>query len=231
MKPLVIIPARGGSKGVPRKNIKLLDKKPLILYTIDAVRSIYSDEIICVSTDDKEIAETVEKIGLKVPFIRPAELATDTASSYDVIIHAIHFYETEKKYFPDTVVLLQPTSPFRTARHIKEALACYDNTCEMVVSVKETKANPYYTLREEDANGFLQKSKKSNYTRRQDCPRVYELNGAIYIADVEVLKRKPFKDFTKVRKYVMDEFSSHDIDTSLDWDIAKILSEKIIKKN
>ena len=222
MKPLIVIPARGGSKGVPRKNIKVLGDKPLIQYTIDAAKGVFDDEFICVSTDDTEIKSVVEQLGLKVPFLRPNELASDTAGTYEVLLHAISYYES-KGYFPDTLILLQPTSPFRTSAHIKEALKLYHESIDMVVSVKETKANPYYILFEEDRNGYLKKTKEANFTRRQDCPKVWEYNGAIYIINVKALKEKTISQFTKVCKFEMDETSSHDIDTLLDWRIAEII--------
>ncbi len=222
MKPLVVIPARGGSKGVPRKNIKLLNGKPLIQYTIEAAKGVFSDEHICVSTDDEEIKSVVEELGLTVPFIRPKHLASNTAGMYEVLLHAVEFYES-KGYYPDILILLQATSPFRAAQHLQEALALYDTTCEMVVSVKETKSNPYYILREENEQGWLVKSKEGNFIRRQDCPKVYELNGAIYIINLEVLKSKPILDFVKMRKYEMDEMSSHDIDNPIDWVVAEAL--------
>ena len=222
MKPLVVIPARGGSKGVPGKNIKILGGKPLIQWTIEEARKVFPDELICVSTDDNEIKEIVEKAGLRVPFLRPGELATDTAGTYEVLIHAINFYE-QKGYFPNVLILLQPTSPFRKAEHIKEALTLYSNDIEMLVSVKETKVNPYFVIREEGENGFLIKSKESSITRRQDAPKVWELNGAIYIINVESLKKKPLSQFLMVKKYVMDNISSHDIDDQLDWLLAEIL--------
>lgn len=222
MKPLIVIPARGGSKGVPRKNIKVLGDKPLIQYTIDAAKGVFDDEFICVSTDDFEIKSVVEQLGLKVPFLRPNELASDTAGTYEVLLHAISYYES-KGYFPDTLILLQPTSPFRTSAHIKEALKLYHESIDMVVSVKETKANPYYILFEEDGNGYLKKTKEANFTRRQDCPKVWEYNGAIYIINVKALKASAISQFTKVCKFEMDETSSHDIDTLLDWRIAEII--------
>jgi CMP-N,N'-diacetyllegionaminic acid synthase len=222
LKPLVVIPARGGSKGVPRKNIKLLNGKPLIQYTIEAAKGVFSDEHICVSTDDEEIKSVVEELGLTVPFIRPKHLASNTAGMYEVLLHAVEFYES-KGYYPDILILLQATSPFRAAQHLQEALALYDTTCEMVVSVKETKSNPYYILREENEQGWLVKSKEGNFIRRQDCPKVYELNGAIYIINLEVLKSKPILDFVKMRKYEMDEMSSHDIDNPIDWVVAEAL--------
>lgn len=222
MKPLIVIPARGGSKGVPRKNIKVLGDKPLIQYTIDAAKGVFDDEFICVSTDDFEIKSVVEQLGLKVPFLRPNELASDTAGTYEVLLHAIEFYE-KAGYYPDTLVLLQATSPFRTSHHIEEALKQYDTTCEMLVSVKETKSNPYYVLREENQEGWLVKCKEGNFIRRQDCPKVYELNGAIYIIDVATLKSKTLQNFTKIKKFIMDEKSSHDIDNPIDWLVAEAL--------
>lgn len=225
MRILTVIPARGGSKGVPGKNIKMLNGKPLIQYTIDAAKDIFLSEHICVSTDDFKIKEVVESLGTKVPFLRPDELATDTSGTYEVLLHAIDHYESNG-YLPEVLVLLQATSPFRTSVHIREALERYDDSCEMVVSVKETKANPYYVLREEDENGYLVPSKEGNFTRRQDCPKVYEVNGAIYIINVSVLKEKPLSEFKKVKKYIMSEVESHDIDTMIDWEFSEFLINK-----
>lgn len=229
MKPLIIIPARGGSKGVPGKNIKYLVGKPLINYTIEAAREIFPDEAICVSTDDHKIKAVAESTGLRVPFIRPAELATDSAGTYDVLLHAIKFYETNG-YFADTLILLQATSPFRTGKHIKAALELFDDSCDMVVSVKETKANPYYLLFEENAAGWLRSSKQAEFIRRQDCPTVYELNGAIYICHINTLKSTPMNKFNNIRKFVMNEWASHDIDTLLDWEVAEVLANKLAHK-
>lgn len=222
MKILVVIPARGGSKGVPLKNIKPLAGKPLIHYTIEAAREVFDDSKIYVSTDSLEIKNCVEKTGLKVPFIRPAELATDTSGSYEVLLHAVGYAESVN-FFPDTLVLLQPTSPFRKANHIRQALEFFDDSCEMVVSVKETSVNPYYLLFEENSEGFLVKSKSGKFTRRQDCPKVWELNGAIYVINVKQLKAKPLSEFSSIRKFEMDAFSSHDIDTMIDWKLAEML--------
>jgi N-acylneuraminate cytidylyltransferase len=222
---LVVIPARGGSKGVPGKNIKELGGKPLIQYTIDAAKQIVPDYQIIVSTDSEEIKNIVEKLGLRVPFLRPADLATDKAGSYEVLLHALNFYEKQIKE-TDKILLLQPTSPFRTAEHIKGALKLYTEDLDMIVSVKETSSNPYYVLREENGDGFLVKSKEGNFIRRQDCPKVWELNGAIYIINTRSLKSKQISEFTKVKKYVMDEVSSHDIDTEMDWKLAKVIAIK-----
>ena len=219
---LIVIPARGGSKGVPGKNIKALGGKPLIQYTIEAAHKIVPGNQIIVSTDSKEIKDVVENLGLEVPFIRPAELATDESGTQEVLLHALSFAEMNG-LFPETLILLQPTSPFRNGTQIKEALKLYNGDLDMVVSVKETKSNPYYILKEENSQDFLENSKKGEYTRRQDCPKVWELNGAIYIINVKSLKSQSINAFTKVKKYVMDEISSHDIDTKIDWLLAEVI--------
>ena len=223
---LIIIPARGGSKGIPRKNIKPLNGKPLIYYAIDTARAITADENICVSTDDVEIKSVVEAYGLKVPFLRPDVLATDTAGTYEVLLHALDFYEQQGKHY-DIVLLLQTTSPFRKAEQVKEALELYRQTNDkdaMVVSVKECPSNPYYDIFEEDQDGYLQISKgDGTIYRRQDAPKVYEYNGAIYIMDAYTLKRTHMHKIPHRVKYVMDAKSSFDLDTMQDWQMAEMM--------
>lgn len=226
MRTLVIIPARGGSKGIPRKNIKTFDGKPLIYYTIDCARAICPDEDICVSTDDDEIIQVVEDYGLKVPFKRPEELATDTAGTYEVLLHALDFYEMKGVHY-DVVVLLQNTSPFRTTQQVKEALSLYREDVDMVVSVKECAANPYYCVFEENQEGFLHICKgEGNIFRRQDAPRVYEYNGAIYVMNAKVLKTTHMHRMQKRIKYVMDDLSSFDLDTMWDWKMAEMIKKE-----
>ena len=226
MKILTIIPARGGSKGIPRKNIKPFNGKPLIYYTIDCARAICGDEDICVSTDDAEIISVVENYGLKVPFVRPAELASDTAGTYEVLLHALDFYEKQGKRY-DVVLLLQDTSPFRNAKHVREALKLYRPDIDMVVSVNETKTNPYYNCFEDDKDGFLKKTlDKANLIRRQDAPKTYEYNGAIYLINVEQLKKMSLGDFTKRVKYVMDDLHSVDLDNMIDWKFAEFIQKE-----
>jgi len=222
MKALYLIPARGGSKGILYKNRKLLNGKPLICYAIDAARQIADDRDICVSTDDYTIIKVCEDYGLRVPFKRPDELARDGSGSYEVIMHAIDFFEKQGRHY-DVVVLLQPTSPFRTALHISEAMALYTTDCDMVVSVNEVKTNPYYIMFQEDEQGYLKHILQGNFTRRQDCPKVYEYNGAVYIMNIEALKAKPLSAFTKNKKYVMPQSASVDLDTMDDWNYAEFL--------
>lgn len=223
MRKLFLIPARGGSKGLPRKNILPLAGRPMICYTLDAaIGALEEGDEICVSTDDDEIIQVVEDFGIRVPFVRPRELASDIARSEDVIRHALQWYNLKGLDF-DAVVLLQVTSPLRNAEHVREALKLWTPKLDMIVSVKETDANPYYVLFEESENGFLRKSKEGKFTRRQDCPPVYELNGAIYIINARSLKEKEMQSFTRVKKIVMNHLTSIDIDTEMDWRIAEFL--------
>lgn len=225
-KVLVVIPARGGSKGIPKKNSKRLGGKPLISYTIEAAMDLFPIENLCISTDDQEIKEIAESHGLVVPFMRPVELATDSASSQDVLLHAVDWYESNQ-FSIETVVLLQPTSPFRTSMHIKEAIDLYNPSTDMLVSVKESKANPYYNLFEENEESFLIKCNKGEFTRRQDCPAVYEYNGAIYVINAASMKSKKIAAFQRVGKYLMSDLDSIDVDTHLDWKIAECLMREV----
>ncbi|WP_439151966.1 acylneuraminate cytidylyltransferase family protein [Winogradskyella sp.] len=220
MNFLVVITARGGSKGIPKKNIKLLDGKPLIQYSIAIAKAIADKKDICFSSDSDEIISVASDLGLDITFKRPDELATDSANSQDVILHALEHYEKLNNTSYDAIVLLQPTSPFRTLKQVRECMELYDNTIDMVVSAKLASANPYYNLYEED-NGFLKPSKEGNFTRRQDCPDVWEFNGAIYVINSKALRAQKMKAFSKVKKYIMSEETSLDIDTPLDWKIAE----------
>lgn len=222
---LVVIPARKGSKGIPGKNKKLLNGKPLIAYTIEAALGIFEKEQICISTDDEDIVQLAESYGISVPFLRPAELSTDTAGSQEVLIHAYEFYR-EKGFDAAVVCLLQATSPFRTTKHISEATNAYSTDCDMLVSVVESKANPYFNLMEESAEGFLEKSKVGNFKTRQEAPKVYELNGAIYFINTTSLTKQPISSFTKVLKYVMPSAASVDLDLPEDWEYATYLLQK-----
>lgn len=227
MKILCVIPARGGSKGIPYKNIKLLAGKPLICYSIDVARELTSDDNICVSTDDEQIIEVVEKYGLKVPFKRPAFLATDDATTNDVLLHSLDFY-IRKGFEYEVLVLLQPTSPLRKISNIKEALDLYTSDIDMVVSVKKSKAPA--VLCNDNNEGYLELYFNKEGLVRQRMKPFYEYNGAIYIINVTSLRQKGLSGFNKKQKYVMDDISSIDIDTFLDWQLAETAID-FIKNN
>lgn len=223
---LAIIPARQGSKGIPGKNTKPLGGRPLIDFTIAAAKGVFDKRDICISTDDPRVIDIAIQHDLEIPFIRPDSLASDTARSEDVIIHALEEYRKQGREF-EAIVLLQPTSPFRKDEHIREALKLFDDNMDAVISGKVTDSNPYYLLWEKNSNGVLVRSKQGNFTRRQDCPEVYEFNGAIYIVRVESLyKHKSIADLPLKQLYVMDKLDSIDVDDMVDWHICEALLEK-----
>jgi N-acylneuraminate cytidylyltransferase len=226
MKILYLIPARAGSKGLPGKNTKLLGDKPLILYSIDfAMKNINKGDELCISTNDKDVLTIASDLGIHVPFNRPEELSSDIATSYDVIMHAIKYYEENNKYF-DLVFLLQPTSPFRSQQDFENLIKSYDEDVEMVVSVKKAKENPYFTLFEENESGFLDRSKRGNFQRRQECPDVFAYNGSMYLMNVNALKSAKLHEFKKIKKIIMPEERSVDIDTMADWALAEFYLNK-----
>jgi CMP-N,N'-diacetyllegionaminic acid synthase len=227
---LFLIPARGGSKGLPGKNIKKLNGKPLIHYSIELARQFTSDENICVSTDDPEIKKTVEAINLMVPFLRPSDLANDEASTHVVVMHALNFYISINKNYKG-IVLLQPTSPLRLKKHLAEAIQQFNQDTDMVVGVKETKSNPFTVLVQVDENGYLKKlNQESNITRRQDAPKVFEINGAIYIYNITALQSNLLNSSQTKKIYTMPIENSVDIDTQLDWQWAEfLLNNQIVK--
>lgn len=228
MKTLVIIPARGGSKGIPFKNIKPLGGVPLIHHSIKVARTFTDDANICISTDSDRIIDCVREIGLKVPFTRPESLATDTAGTYEVLLHALDFYEKNGIQY-DSVLLMQPTSPFRKAHHLQEIKALYESSLDMVVSVGVSPYSPYFNIFEEDPEGFLQKSKSGPFNRRQDAPSSYFYNGSLYMINASSLRKQPLHEFKKVKKYVMDELHSQDIDSPLDWALCEtILNQGLV---
>lgn len=228
-KTLFLIPARAGSKGLPKKNIKILDGKPLIAYSIEfALQNASKHDVICISTNDKEVIEIASKnYGIKVPFIRPKKLSNDTASTFDVLIHALNFYKDKDTIF-DKIVLLQPTSPLRLNIDFQLINKIYKKTgADMVVSVKKSKESPYFTLFEENENGSLKKIiPNSLFLTRQQCPCVYTYNGSIYMVNVSCFLEKKNFNFENIIKYEMPESRSVDIDSQADWILAEYYQKK-----
>lgn len=223
---MAFIPARGGSKRLPRKNVLPLAGKPLINWSIEAgKKSQYIDRVF-VSTDDKEIADVACQLDAELPELRPAELASDTAKTEDVLLYSL------KKFAPDVdvVVLLQPTSPLRTAEHIDEALELFmEQEAFSVVSVTPCEHPPLWsnTLPKDNSMGdFIRPEALS---RSQDISQYYRLNGAIYIFDVKKLREHNEIRYTsETYAYVMDNDVSFDIDTEIDFDLAQFFMERSI---
>jgi len=226
MKPLFIIPARGGSKGIPRKNIKMLGGRPLIAYSIAVARELAGGNDlrrVILSTDDSEIAGCARSLGLPVDYMRPAALATDSAGSREVMLDAMAMADAHGIAY-DCVVLLQPTSPFRTADDVRGAMKLYRDGVDMVVSVCEAAANPYYNLFESDAEGYLHVSKGDGMLRRrQDAPQVWEYNGAVYVINPDSLRRMELGEFPRRIPYPMPRSRSLDLDTPADWLAAEAM--------
>ncbi|AIY80624.1 cytidylyltransferase family protein [Clostridium botulinum 202F] len=221
---LAIIPARGGSKGLPGKNILNLNGKPLIAHTILASKNSKFVTRVVVSTDDKEIAEISKKYGAEVPYLRPNSLAKDKSLTIDSVFHMLDYLEKHEVYFPDYVLLLQCTSPLRDEQHIDGAIEkLVKSNFYGIISICESEVNPYWTniFENESLKYFLEEGK--NITRRQDLPHIYRYNGAIYLAKTEALKRERTFEVENLTGYVMDRESSIDIDTEIDFKIAEII--------
>jgi N-acylneuraminate cytidylyltransferase/CMP-N,N'-diacetyllegionaminic acid synthase len=220
-KVLAIIPARGGSKGLPGKNIKSLYGKPLIAWTIEeAKKSNYIDKIL-VSSDDKEIIEIAKKYRAEVPFVRPKELASNTAKGIDVIKHAINYFKEEFKI----IILLQPTSPLRTVKDIEKAFNEFEREkVKAVVSVCELE-HPLQWTGTLPANlnmkNFIRNSIKN--TNRQELEIYYRLNGAIYISEINYLKENNGFLGSETYAFLMNRENSVDIDDIIDFKLAEIL--------
>ena len=219
---LVVIPARKGSKGIPGKNRKLLNGKPLIQYSIDFALENFDRTQIYLSTDDEVILQIAEQNGIMATELRPTHLATDQASMQEVLKYIITKQEAVGNNYQG-LILLQPTSPFRRSLDLIAMLKLFDDSVEMVVSVKESKLNPYFNLFEENEEGFMLKSKNSTALNRQESPKVYAYNGSIYLLKINALKSTNISDFTKVRKFIMPIEFSVDIDDSIDWEFAEYL--------
>ncbi|HHC6478574.1 TPA: acylneuraminate cytidylyltransferase family protein [Vibrio parahaemolyticus] len=211
---VALITARGGSKGLPRKNVLPLYGIPLIGWTIKAARGCSYVSRVLVSTDDDEIARISKDFGAEV-IDRPSELATDTASSIDVISHAISWLAQKEVQKYKGMILLQPTSPLRTSRHIKEAIELYESsTANFVISVFEPTHTPIKAyLENEDGTVSGLYSNEAPYQRRQDLPKAYQPNGAIYAFSIDEFKLNNHFPRNKVFPYVMSEVESADIDT------------------
>lgn len=222
MKPLFIIPARGGSKSIPGKNIKLFAGKPLIVWSIETALSLSEEQNVIVTTDSEEIAEVARRAGISNPHMRPAELATDTAGSREVMLDAMA--EAERRGLDyDCVVLLQPTSPMRSVADVRAALDAWTPDIDMAVTVRPAPCNPYYDCFETSTDGFLRISKgDGTLTRRQDAPRAWQLNGAVYVITPARLREMEIGRMMRRVPVVMPAERSLDLDTPLDWQIAEL---------
>jgi CMP-N,N'-diacetyllegionaminic acid synthase len=218
---------------VPRKNIKLLVGKPLIQYTIDAALESEFITDVMVSTEDLEIAEISKQLGAKIPQLRPMELAADTSPTIDTMVYTVEYYKSLGIYF-DTVVLLQPTSPFRTFKDIDAALKIFikEDTDSLISVIKVPhEYNPYWVFKESQENILnLAITQENIISRRQDLPNCFIRNGAIYITKVDCILEQKSIYGQSIAYYDMSNNQPHvNIDTIEDWDKAEqIMNNKII---
>ncbi|MBW4827971.1 MAG: acylneuraminate cytidylyltransferase family protein [Clostridiaceae bacterium] len=226
-KVLAIIPARGGSKGIPRKNIADFCGKPLISWSIEeALKSKYIDRLI-VSTEDEEIKEVSRKYGAEIPFLRPVELSQDDTPGIEPILHCINWLKSKEESEYDYICVLQCTSPFRKSQHIDEALEILiGNKGDSIVSVAESEVSPYWMKK--IRNGKLVDFIKDipMYNRRQDLPEVYKINGALYIIKTSILLKNKNWYNDNTFPYIMNRLDSIDIDEPIDFKIAEILMKE-----
>lgn len=225
---ITLITARGGSKGIPRKNLVVVGGKPLIAWTIEAaLKSNFVDRVL-ISTDDEEIAQIAKEWGAEVPFMRPAELAQDNSPHMPVVMHAIDWLNAHESKTFEQIVLLQPTSPLRTSEDIDNALnLLLEKKGDSVVSVSEACSHPYLVKRVSE-DGRLEDfmPTPSGYLARQHLPPAYALNGAVYVVRRDVLVERQTFYTNRTYAYLMPAERSLDIDTPWDLHLADlILSE------
>lgn len=234
-KVLAIIPARGGSKGLPRKNITMLLNKPLISWPIKAaLNSKFIDKVI-VSTEDKEISEIAEKFGAEIPFIRPKSLASDNSSSYQVIDHALEFFEKRNEKY-DYLVFLEPTSPLTQSQDIDSAISILDskrNIADSIVSVCKTESTHPSFLSRINKKGTLVpfESDFSPGLRRQELDNIYFFDGSLYISDVRVIKLKKSFYHSRTLPYIVPRWKSYEIDEYMDLVIIEAILKNLEKIN
>jgi CMP-N,N'-diacetyllegionaminic acid synthase len=229
LKVLGVITARGGSKGLPGKNLKLLGGKPLIAFTVEAARESGAFDRVILSTDAPDIGAAARSLGSEVPFMRPSELARDETPHLPVLEHAVRWLDEHEQYRPDAVMILQPTSPFRSPQHIRESIALLDRSgADSVVSVSDVPPhfNPMRMLRVDDrgmASLFVGgQPVRFRINRRQDLPPAWTMNGAIYLFRTRVLfAREPSLYGESTAAYVMSHTDGISIDSIDDWTEAE----------
>lgn len=229
---LFLITARKGSQGLPNKNMKVLGNFPLIQYSYDFATAVASsNDVVCVSTNDKNIYAHFDSKNEPLHFMRPDNLALETSTSDSVIQHALDFFKTQGKQF-EFVFLLQPTSPFRLEEDFFAIKKAMGTQTEMVVSVKKCKDSPYFNQFKESEEQSLEPIIESKtFTRRQDVPPTYAYNGAYYYFRVDVFEKKSKMEFSQIKKFEMPSWRSIDIDTYEDWELAELYLTKYTEIN
>ena len=227
MKILGLIPARGGSKGIPGKNIKLLGNKPLLKYTFDAAKASGNLDRLVLSSDDPGIIQVAEEIGLEVPFVRPKDLAWDNTPSLDVIQHALKYFEAQGEHF-EAICLLQVTTPFRRESLIDDAVEKFNSRgYDSLLSVREVPAdfNPHWIFEEKNGRLQIATGEKDIIPRRQELPKAYHRDGAIYLTRSEIIMKQESLYGRNIGFIDTTGDPYVNIDTPADWEEAEKLVE------
>lgn len=227
---LATICCRGGSKGVPGKNIRSLHGKPLIAYTIETARHCKLIDAVIVSTDDEQIATVAKQYGASVPFIRPANLASDAASKWPVFIHAVETYEAQNGVAVDYIVDIDVTVPLKSAADIDGAIkmAMEDEKADVVITGYEPDKNPFFNMMQITNDGYAEIVKKHNapIVRRQDAPKVYGLSGAAFVVKKSALYKYEHWSTAVCKIYPMPKERALDIDNEIDFKIIEFLMDQ-----
>ncbi len=228
MKYTVFIFARGGSKGLKNKNIKLIHNKPLIVWTINFAKNLKDVKEIIVSTDDEKISAIAKKNGAKVPFLRPKYLSSDTSPEWLAWKHAIKWYFKEKGKLPDPFISMPVTSPLRTKSDFDKCIDLfYSSKKDAVITITEPNRNPYFNMVKENDNGDLKIVNQSQkYNRRQDAPKVYDITTLFYILKPKLVLSKNHIFDCKVSGVKIPRERSLDIDNKFDFEFAEFLLKK-----
>lgn len=228
MRILALIPARGGSKRLPGKNIRVLGGKPLIVWSIDVAKAIPDICDILVTTDAPEIAEVAAGAGALVPWHRPPELATDSAKSADVCLHALDWYESAKGKV-DGLLLLQPTSPFRSCDSVSRGIKVFrENNYRTVIGVSRAETHPMWSYKIDGLTMHPFVEGGGVLLRSQELPPAYAINGAFYLLKPEDLRRrKSFFSDDMVPLVIEKPEEAIDIDTQWDWNVAEMVAGSI----
>jgi len=229
-KVLGVIPARGGSKGLPNKNLVDIHGKPMLYYTIKESLESNLDRVI-LSSENEEIIKVGRECGADIPFIRPKKLSEDTAHTQDVIYHSVKWLEKNENYIPDSIMTLQPTSPLRKSQHINESIdKFYKENTNSLISIKKSPAKPPWWLLKKNKNNlielFLKDFKNPFNLERQQFKKTYSPDGSIFITKKDFLcKNISLFDFNKCSYYEIEDKYTVDVDNYLDLMLVKILME------
>jgi N,N'-diacetyl-8-epilegionaminate cytidylyltransferase len=226
MKTIGFVFARGGSKGLPGKNLKLLCGKPLIAHAIEIGLQVKNMDRVIVSTDDERIAEVAKKHGAHVPFLRPAHLATDDSSEWLSWQHAVDFMQKELKF--DTFVSIPATAPLRTVQDVELCIDALDLDSDLAVTVKHAASNPYFSMLVKEPSGYCRIAIPSAnvITRRQDAPEVFEITPIAYVTRPDFIKSRTSIFDGKMKPVLIPSEYTIDIDTALDFEYAEFLMSR-----